>query len=252
MVMSVQNSFSQPDGRTTSYYQGEPHTFKHYVRSFTQAGGDIKGVVHIAYEDEQAFVVSKTIDYDTTVLQIDTKNNNIISNDEYNASLVAKGDQAAILNSLVTVEYVNTRMGLGNTYNDKNNGPFLQLKGGKLTGKLNIDYTTAAANTNVFEIKGVPTPKDPDDSKKGRRNVLYARTHASGDHVRYNGVIQFEDEITNKRFVDKEIKNLKDDVDDRFVHKTGDTTTGKLGMLFHHRIRGKQRLTMTNCSLEDC
>jgi hypothetical protein len=199
--------------------QGE-HTFNVYAKSITSDGGSFSGPINIVYDSTETLTVSKTDDVDTMVLKVDTTNNNIITNDTYNDLINALGDQDAILNSLATVSYVNTRLGVGNINSNDANGPFLKLSGGTVTGRTVFDHVTApSSGYTSFSIVAKPTPSASSSADRNRRDTLYLKTASDGDRIEYTGLGNDDNEIQTKSHVTSVVNSKLGS----YVSKSGST-----------------------------
>lgn len=196
--------------------ENSPSTFVVYAKSLDRDGGTINGTLNIIYDDENTLTVSRTGELETMVLKVDTTNSLITTNDEYNDRLKTAGDQADILKGLATIDYVNNRIGLGGFYNSSSNGPFLQISGGTVEGKVVFDQRTAVDGVEGFTIIAKP-------SGNSRTPTLYLKTAGDGDRIEYKGQGDDPFEILNKTQIDSKITTETN----KYVKKSGDTLSAK-------------------------
>ena len=221
-VAVIHEYFFNGDDVDTNYYEGQPHKFVSYVKAVTKAGAEIEGAVNIVYSGD-ALTVSETDDPNTMVLKVDTVAPNITTNQAYVDMLKQTGDQSEVIASLATVDYVNTRIGLdGYDYRTRDNGPFLQLKGGTVNGKVIFDDYNRSNDSKSFTIVGKPDPSDE------RKDMFYFVAKAAGDKIFYRGLMQDRIEIVNKGYVDDTVDDLRTEAADTYVKKSGDHMTGTI------------------------
>ena len=103
-----------------------------------------------------------------------------------------------------TVEYVNTRVGLNNIYDNTDNGPFVRINGSTMRGPLIIDNTTAMNGANPFKLIGKP------EIGGTRVPVMKFVLDGGGDRVDYFGYCTAPYEVVNRLTLKTEIDNLRD------------------------------------------
>lgn len=198
-----------------------------YLKSLDKTGGEVTGKLHIIYDSEDTFTVRKDEETPETLV-VDTTNNKIEVNDSYNTELLTiNTDHDLRETSVATVDYVNTRLGFNNIYDNTDNGPYVRIQGSTMRGPLVIDNTTAMNGALPFKLIGKPSVGS------ARTPVLNFRLDGGGDRVDYFGLCEKDHEIVNNLRLKSEINALSDAVDltlEKYVLKTGSTVTGHISV----------------------
>lgn len=198
-----------------------------YLKSLDKTGGDVTGKLHIIYDSEDTFTVRKDEETPETLV-VDTTNNRIEVNDSYNTELLTVNtDHDLRENSVATIDYVNTRLGTNNIYDNTDNGPFVRIQGSTMRGPLVIDNTTAMNGALPFKLIGKPS------IGSARTPVLNFRLDGGGDRVDYFGLCEKDHEIVNNLKLMKEVNALSNNVDDKldyYVLRSGSTVSGHISV----------------------
>lgn len=113
------------------------YEFKTFKKAYNVAGGQIDGPVRIHYDNNESLVVENTDPTLDPTLTVDTIDNKVIANKDYDSKLGftfnSGVDDYTSEELLCTLGYVTRRFG-GNVRPDTNVGPWMQLAGGEWTG----------------------------------------------------------------------------------------------------------------------
>ena len=196
-----------------------------YLKSLDKTGGEVTGKLHVIYDSEDTFTVRKDEETDETLI-VDTTNNDLLVNEDYNDGLLTiNTDHDLRKQSLATVEYVNTRVGLNNIYDNTDNGPFVRINGSTMRGPLIIDNTTAMNGANPFKLVGKPEVNGP------RVPVMKFVLDGGGDRVDYFGYCTAPYELVNRLTLKTEIDDLESNMNSEFnkyVPKSGGQVSGHI------------------------
>ena len=133
---------------------------KTYMKSYSTAGGIIDGPLIVRYTStENSLFIAKDDNAEPT-LKIDTADNMLLVNDDYNTKLAEYWDGSNYIdpnpNSLVTLGHLDARFGGNDVLDPTKQGPFLSTKGGTLTGELTltIGRKIGSASLGNLDIRG--------------------------------------------------------------------------------------------------
>jgi hypothetical protein len=206
------------------------HSFRVYSAALASTGGKVSGKLKVVGDAIDIFSVWRN---DTNnpyeIFNIDSTNNTLAINEEYSNSLLINAAVADPL-LLANVGYVNNRLGLTNLYDVKDNGPFLQIRGGTLTGALTIRATVSEGSA-MLEIHGRPM-RTGSAAEIATRPMLSVLVNSGGDYLHYEGLCTRPKEVmtyerTQADIVSKLDTNIQPKLDKK-VNKAGDQLTGKL------------------------
>lgn len=218
---------------SNTYYE-----FRNYLQPLNSGGGTLSGDLKIVSDSNQAFSVWRNEDPVNTqnphalVLKVDTTENKILGSDEYDRAL--RNPTHVDNGLLVTLNHLNKRLGIDDPiYSTADNGPFLPLRGGTLTGPLTIKRSSAS---QVFVIEGKNTSGNI-------INLFYVYKNSGGDSVRYYGKISSNNDIVYKKYVDDKVKNLSDQVSNANYLKKQDSSNDNK-MLASLNFGGQQGINL--------
>jgi hypothetical protein len=199
---------------SSTYYR-----FQNYKKAFSAEGGDISGYLRLVNTDPEVLSV-KAIGADEHLFIVDTTNNDVNLNRQHDEYLDYDGDKSDT--AVVTKGHLNRRLGsLSVDANSK--GPYLQIKGGTITGENGLVIRRQDVDSNdvtgTFIIKGKQK-----GSSSTTDNLLETYLRSTGDQIRYYGDYSHRDCILPKHAIQSEISsNLGG-----YVKIAGDTMTGDL------------------------
>jgi len=217
-----------PDEAFSSNPVNTYYEFRNYLQPLNSGGGELSGDLKIVSDSTQALSVWRNEDPIKTpanphnlLFKVDTTNNKLLSSTQYDKALRKDTHQDDEL--LVTLNHLNTRLGVPTDYNTGDNGPFVKKAGDSMTGTLTIKRGTKnGSGTNTLVIEG----------KKGDNviNMFYCNKDANlGDSVRYKGLIATDNDIVNKGFVDTEIGDLSTEIsNENYLKKDSEATTNQM------------------------
>lgn len=199
---------------SSTYYR-----FQNYKKAFSAEGGDISGYLRLVNTDTEVLSV-KAIGANEHLFIVDTTNNDVNLNEQHDQYLDYDGDKSDT--AVVTKGHLNRRLG-NLSVSDSSKGPYLQTRGGTLTGGTGLvirrQEVTSNDITGTFIIQG---------RKKGSTstndNVLETYLRSSGDQIRYHGDYSDGRCIMPKSAIQSEISSGLGN----YVKKGGDTMTGAL------------------------
>lgn len=226
-------SSNDPDRDFRSTTGNTYYEFKTYKKAYSTAGGIIDGPLHVIHTATDNAIFSAKEDGAEPTLQIDTVNNTLKVNDNYDSNLAPSVDADGKdvdpdPNLLVTLSHLDQRFGGNDVLNPNKNGPFLSTKGGTLTSEVTtVVGRKSGVNSGIgnFDIRGKTS-----SSSANTNNNLFTTKHQSNgaDYISYNSSEKSKaDGILNKSQIDELIKGTDDKLDD-YVLKAGSTMTGNL------------------------
>lgn len=213
---------------------GLPYQLYSYGKTLEKTGGKISGDLKVVSDSENAFEVWRTEDdfADKTwgmVFQVDTTNNDIVVNQEYNDDFkIPDTEYSQEVNPLrvATVAYVNERLGV--TLDERfpnEDGPYLRTAGGTVA-KLEITNNSQGGLQNLV-VRGITSTSNG----KGDGIVLSTLNNAANNNlseVNYYGPVKKDTAIATKKYVDQQIAGNQYDLSP-FLKKDGTReATGKL------------------------
>lgn len=205
----------------TTYYE-----FKTYRKSYSTAGGVIDGPLHVIHTaSDNAIFSAKEVGSEPT-LQIDTIDNTLKVNDDYDDNLVERTDASGNTiqpdpKSLITLGHLDRRFGGNDVLDPTKNGPFLSTKGGTLTSEVTTIVerkNNTPSGIGSFDIRG----KTSSSSNNTDNNLFTVKNEAGeADYIAYKSEqASKSDGILNKGQIDSLIK-VTDDKLSRYVRKDG-------------------------------
>ena len=216
------HSSSSPDKdmiltSTSTYYR-----FQNYKKAFSAEGGDISGYLRLVNTDPEVLSV-KAIGADEHLFIVDTLNNDVNLNNEHDLDLDYDGDKSDT--AVVTKGHLNRRLGTVSV-DATNKGPYLQTRGGTLTGQTGLvirrQENVANNNSGTFTIQG---------RTKGNTSttgtILETYLKSNGDEIRYYGDYGGNNAIMPKHAITSKISS---DLNG-YLKKSGGTMTGVLHLL---------------------
>ena len=226
-------SSNDPDRDFRSTTGSTYYEYKTYRKAYSTAGGVIDGPLHVIHTATDNAIFSAKEDGAEPTLQIDTVNNAVRVNDDYDRNLApsvdANGDDVEPdPNLLVTLSHLDQRFGGNDVLNPNKNGPFLSTKGGTLTSEVTTVVGRKPGVSNGignFDIRG----KTSSSSSNTNNNLFTVKHQSNGaDYISYNSVEKSKgDAILNKSQIDALVKGTDDKLDD-YVKRSGSTMTGNL------------------------
>ena len=189
----------------SSYYE-----FRNYLQPLNSSGGKLSGDLKIVSDSVSALSVwREDQDLDDRALNVNTQTCELFASRKLSERLTKAG-QYSDPNTLVTVKFVNDRLGISNEdevngYLTRNNGPFVQIRGGTMTGTLTITRTTTGSGYKQFVLEG----KVNGNSKA---KLLSSYVDSGGDSVRYSGKISHNNDIITKKHLDDNVRDLESDI----------------------------------------
>ena len=187
---------------------GTGYEFRNYLQPINTGGGKISGHIKIVYDDESAFSVwtSEKNQYER-LFNLDTTDKVVKASEDYDLQLVGSANpKNHERNNLITLGYFQTMMGIpvGDAYDSREKGRFLQLRGGDMSGTLTIKRNPSNSGIKGLVVKG--RKKDTTDY-----SMFYSFYSTSeGDSVRYKGPYTNDDELVVKKRLDETNKNISD------------------------------------------
>jgi len=207
---------------------GQDHNFTVYSPALEKTGGKVDGKLKIVGDAVDIFSVWRNdTDNPYRILNVNSTDNDITLNDDYNLELQTTTGNALNKNLVATVGYVHDRLGISGIYTSNSNGPFVRLRSDTMTGALKIQ-TTVSEGAPILEIHGKPT-RTGSAQQQSRRPMVTVITNAGGDYLEYEGLCTRPKEVTTVTRVNELITNssLATDLNKK-VNKAGDQLTGKL------------------------
>ena len=230
-VQYLSSNVPQQDFRVTggsTYYE-----IKTYRKAYSTSGGIIDGPVHVYHTDTDAIIFSAKDDSVDPTFKVDTINNTVKVNSDYDDKLVVfyddNGDEVEPdPTSLVTLGHLDVRFGGNDALDSSKVGPFLSTKGGTLTSELTTTVgrkNSTQTGTGNFDIRG----KTQHNSNNTNNNLFVTKHQgSSADYISYNSKENTKsDGILNKGQIDALVKATDDKLDDH-VKRAGDTMSGAL------------------------
>lgn len=194
---------------------GTGYQFRNYLQPINTGGGDISGPLRIVVDDESAFSVWTTEkDIYERLFNLDTTNRIIKGSEDYNNNLLASQNVLPVyheVDNLITLGYFQRLMGIpeGSAYDNRENGPFLQLRGGAMTGELLIKRNKTQSGITGFVIRGLK-------ANNNEYSMFYSFYNTNdGDSVRYKGPYLDDDELVVKKRLDE----VKDDLKGNYLNR---------------------------------
>ena len=222
------HSSSSPDKdmiltSTSTYYR-----FTNYKKAFSTEGGDISGYLRLVNTDPEVLSV-KAIGEDEHLLIVDTTNNDVNLNTVHDLDLDYDGDKSDT--AVVTKGHLNRRLGTVSV-DAINKGPYLQTRGGTLTGKTGLvikrQENIANGNSGTFTIQG---RTKGNNSTTG--TILETHLKAGGDEIRYHGDYNNRASIMPKHAIESKISS---DLSG-YIRKAGGRTHGQMtGRLYLKQV----------------
>lgn len=216
-----------PDTEFRTNAAGTHYQFRNYLQPLNSGGGTLSGDLKIVSDSNQALSVWRNEDEITNsnphnlLLKVDTTNNKLLSSKQYDKALRTPSHVDDEL--LVTLNHLNTRLGIEDPiYTTQDNGPFLAIRGGTMTGTLIINRSSSGSGASTFIVKGKNTSQNI-------INLFYVYKDSGGDSVRYNGRITNNKDIVTKEFVDSEITALDNKVtNSKYLKKNSSGDSNKM------------------------
>ena len=209
---------------------GQDHSFRVYSAALPSTGGKVSGKLKVVGDAIDIFSVWRNdTDNPYEIFNIDSTNNTLKINEEYSNSLVLN---AAVPDPLLlaNVGYVNNRLGLTDLYDIKDNGPFLQIRGGTLTGALTIKANVSEGSA-MLEIHGKPM-RTGSAAEIAVRPMVSVLVSSYGDYLNYEGLCTRPKEVMTKEKTEAAIVSKIDTSVqpklDKKLNKSGDEVEGKL------------------------
>lgn len=203
-----------PEEPFTNNSPGTFYQFRNYLQPLNSGGGMLSGDLKIVSDSTEALSVWKNEDaigasnLYNLVLKVDTNTNKILCNDEYEFGF-GQGD---LLDKelLVPYGYFLKKLGIPDyTYSSTTDGPFVQIRGGTMTGTLTINRDSSLTGKGTLVLKG-RSPGGADVS------MLYGfKDNTNGDSVRYEGLQVDDKDLVTYGTVSSIKSDLQDQIDDR-------------------------------------
>lgn len=229
------HSSSSPDKEilltsTSTYYR-----FQNYKKAFSAEGGDISGYLRLVNTDPEVLSV-KAIGEDEHLFIVDTTNNNVNLNELHDYDLDYDGVKTNT--AVVTKGHLNRR--LGNVSVDATTkGPYLQIRGGTLTGETGLvirrQDNVSNGNSGTFTIEG----RTKGNNASGG-TILETYLKSNGDEIRYHGDYENRKSIMPKHAIEDKINT---DLNS-YIKKSGGrddaTMSGRLYLLTQDPVDGDE------------
>ncbi len=218
---------------------GQDHSFRVYSAALPSTGGKVSGKLKVVGDAIDIFSVWRNdTDNPYEIFNIDSTNNTLTINEEYSNSLVLNATVPDPL-LLANVGYVNNRLGLTDLYDVKDNGPFLQIRGGTLTGALTIKATVSEGSA-MLEIHGRPM-RTGNAAEIAIRPMLSVLVSSNGDYLHYEGLCTRPKEVMTKEktnaAIDSKIVSNIDPKLEKKLNKSGDTVEGMLTYNYDYQLQ---------------
>ena len=184
---------------TKTFYQ-----FRNYLQPLNSSGGTLSGDLKIVSDSTKALSVWRDEeDIIDRSFNVNTETAELMASAKLTEQLTKSNVQSSP-NLLTTLGFVNKRLGITEDdtgYKNNNDGPFLQIRGGTMTGTLTINRGNSGGGHRTLTLKGLA---DGD----AKAIIFSAYVDATGDSVRYYGLIAHQNDIVNKKYVDDGVTEL--------------------------------------------
>lgn len=179
-----------------------------YTGTLEKTGGVVEGDLKVVSDSGTALEVYKNEEpvsggnpYNL-VFKVNTSNNTITVNPEYNNSLKIPSDEAKVAldpQQVATISYVNDRLGVREDERGRNeDGPYLRLAGGSVD-KLEI-LNDATGSLQNFIIRGVIS--DTTTANNIILSTINNTNNGQKTEINYYGQIKYDNNLVTKKYVD--------------------------------------------------
>ena len=212
-VVSYSVLFRDSNTPTEQIIAGLEYYIYTYTGTLEKTGGVIEGDLKVVSDSLTAFEVYKNEESISgnnpynLVFNVNTTNNSIVVNEEYNNSLkIPATDTKLALDpqGIATIGYVNDRLGLREDERGrKEDGPYLRLEGGSID-KLEI-LNDASGGLQNFIIRGIIN-----DTSTANDIILSTINNTSNDQkseINYYGQSKSNNNLVTKKYVDDKVAN---------------------------------------------
>jgi hypothetical protein len=216
-----------PDTEFSNNNDSTYYEFRNYLQPLNSSGGKLSGDLKIVSDSVSALSVwREDEDLDDRAFNVNTQTCELLSSRKL-SELLTKDKHYSDPNTLVTVKFINERLGITdedevNGYLTRNNGPFLQIRGGTMTGTLKINRTQSGSGYNQFILMGKVNGNN--DSK-----MLASYVDTNGDSIRYFGRIYHNNDIITKQHLDGKVTTLENNIDSK-LDKNDSSSTNKMNV----------------------
>lgn len=197
------------------------YQFRNYLQPLNSSGGDLSGDLKIVSDSVKALSVWRDEeDFIDRSFNVNTQTAELLASAKLTEKLT-KLNEKSNPETLTTLGYVNQRLGITEDetgYKNNNDGPFLQLRGGTMTGTLTIQRSISGSGARGLVLQGLV-------NGNSKANLFTVDVQSSGDSVKYYGPVTHAKHIVNKEKLDSVIKDTNDTVAQKLDRNNNGTNT---------------------------